>query len=94
MRSIMEGNLNYWDEVIVINKFGSDVIQLYPMSQYEFNCECISCDWDGEKEEDYYFDISKYVKISDFPCELSTNYKWNDAVNLSVYNFENFFKKL
>ena len=42
MRSIMESNLNYWDEVIVINKFVSDVIQLYPMSQYGFNCECIS----------------------------------------------------
>ena len=33
MRSIMESNLNYWDEVIVITKFVSDVIQLYPMSQ-------------------------------------------------------------
>ena len=37
MRSIMENNLNYWDEVIVINKFVSDVIQLYSMSQYGFN---------------------------------------------------------
>ena len=58
MRSIMESNLNYWDEVIVINKFVSDVIQLYPRSQYGFNYECISCDCDGEKEENYYFDIS------------------------------------
>ena len=33
MRSIMESNLNYWDEVIVTNKFVSDVIQLYPTSQ-------------------------------------------------------------
>ena len=40
VRSIMESNLNYWDEIIVINKFVSDVIQLYPMSQYGFNCEC------------------------------------------------------
>ena len=40
MRSIMESNLNYWDEVIVTNNFVSDVIQLYPMSQYGFNCEC------------------------------------------------------
>ena len=52
----------------------------------------VSCDWDGEKEEDYYFDISKYVKISDFPCKLSTNYRWNDEVNLSVHNFK-YFKK-
>ena len=50
-------------------------------------------DWDGEKEEDYYFDISKYVKTSDFSCELSTSYRWNDAVNLSVHNFE-YFKKV
>ena len=27
MRSIVESNLNYWDEVIVTNKFVSDVIQ-------------------------------------------------------------------
>ena len=46
MRSKMESNLNYWDEVIVINKFVSDVIQLYPMSQYWFNCECKLCDED------------------------------------------------
>ena len=45
------------------------------------------------KKEDYIFDISKYVKISDFPNELKTNYRWNDAVNLSVYNFE-YFKKV
>ena len=44
MRSIMESNLNYWDDVIVINKFVSDVIQLYPMSEYGFNCECKLCD--------------------------------------------------
>ena len=46
MRSIMKSNLNYLDEVIVINKFVSDVIQLYPMSQYGFNCECELCHWD------------------------------------------------
>ena len=51
MRSIMESNLNYWDEVIVINNFVSDVIQLYPMSQYGFNCECKLCDGDGEKKK-------------------------------------------
>ena len=51
MRHIMESNLNYWDEVIVINKFVSDVIQWYPMSQYEFNCECKLCDGDGEKKK-------------------------------------------
>ena len=65
MRSIKESNLNYWDEVIVINKFVSDVIQLYPISQEWFYCDCILCDWD----EDIYFDIGNYVKISDFPCE-------------------------
>ena len=93
MRSIIESNLNYWDEVIVINKFVSDVIQLYPMSQFGFNCECKLCAGDRVKKEDYYFDISKYVKISDFPNELKTNYEWNDAVNLSVHNFE-YFKKV
>ena len=31
MRSIMESNLNYWDEVIVTNTFVSNVIQLYPL---------------------------------------------------------------
>ena len=30
MRSIMESNLNYWDEVIVTNTFVSNIIQLYP----------------------------------------------------------------
>ena len=30
----MESNLNYWDGVIVINKFVSDVIQLYPLNQH------------------------------------------------------------
>ena len=93
MRSIMESNLNYWDKVIVINKFVSDVIHLYPVSQYGFNCECKLCHEDGEKKEDYYFDISKYVKISDFPNKLKTNYRWNDAVNLSVHNC-GYFKKL
>ena len=43
-----------------------------------------------KKKEDHYFDISKYVKISDFPNELKTNYRWNDAVNLSVHNLEYF----
>ena len=62
------------------------------MSQYGFNCECKLCDGDGEKK-DYYFDISKYVKILDFPDELKTNYRWNDAVNLSVHNFE-YIKKV
>ena len=40
MRSIMENNLNYWDEVIVINKLVSDVIHLYPINQYwcEYKC--------------------------------------------------------
>ena len=46
-----------------------------------------------KKSENYYFDISKYVKISDFPNELKTNYTWNDGVNLSVHNFE-YFKKV
>ena len=46
-----------------------------------------------KKKEDYYFDISKYVKISDFPNELKTNYRWNNSVNLSVPNFE-YFKKV
>ena len=32
MRNIKGSNFNYWDEVVVINKFVSDVIQLYPMS--------------------------------------------------------------
>ena len=89
----MESNLKYWDEVIFVNKFVSDVIQLYPMSQYGFNCECKLCDGDGEKKEDFYFDTSKYVKISDFPNELKTNYRWNDAVSLSVHNFE-YLKKV
>ena len=92
MRSIMESNLNYWDEVIVINKFVSDVIQLYPLNQYWYECKCILKSWDEEEEEENYFDINKYVKISDFPNESKTNYRWNEAVNLSVHNFE-YFKK-
>ena len=59
MRSIMESNLNYWDEVIVINKFVSDVIQLYPLNQYWYECKCILKNWDEEEEN--YFDINKYV---------------------------------
>ena len=51
MRSIIESNLNYWDEVIVVNKFVSDVIQLYPMSQHGFNSECKLCDGDEEKKK-------------------------------------------
>ena len=93
MRSIMESNLNYWDEVIVINKFASDVIQLYPMSQYGFNCELNYVMGMERKKVDYYFDISKYVKISGFQNESKTNYRWNDAVNHSVHNFE-YFKKV
>ena len=92
MRSIMESNLNYWDEVIVINKFVSDVIQLYPINQYWCECKlCILKNWD--KEEDFYFDISKYVKISDFPNELKTNYRWNDA-EIFQFIILNIFKKL
>ena len=41
MRRIMESNLNYWDEVIVINKFVSDVIQLYPLNRYLYECKSI-----------------------------------------------------
>ena len=67
-RSIMESNLNYWDEVIVRNKFVSDVIQLYPLNQYWYECKCILKNWDEEEEN--YFDINKFVKISDFPNEL------------------------
>ena len=63
------------------------------MSQYGFNSECKLCNGDGEKKEDFNFDISKFVKISDFLNELKTNYRWNDTVNLSVHNFE-YFKKL
>ena len=33
VKSIMESNLNYWDEVIIMNKLVSDVIQLYPLNQ-------------------------------------------------------------
>ena len=51
--------------------------------------------WDEEEEEeeeeekeDNYFDINKYVKISDFPNELKTNYRWNEVVNFSVHNFK------
>ena len=52
--------------------------------------------WDEKvvkEEEDNYFDINKYVKISDFPNELKTNYRWNEVVKLSVNNFE-YFKKV
>ena len=49
--------------------------------------------WGWRKIEDFYFDISKYVKISDFPNELKTNYRWNEVVKLSVHNFE-YFKKV
>ena len=96
MRSIMESNLNYWDEVIVTNTFVSNVIQLYPLDQYLYECKCILKNWDEEvvkEEEENYFDINKYVKISNFPNELKTNYRWNDAVKLSVHNFE-YFKKV
>ena len=77
MRSIMESNLNYWDEVIVTNTFVSNVMQLYPLDQYLYECKCILKYWDEEvvKEEENYFDINKYVKISDFPNELKTNYR-------------------
>ena len=40
--------------------------------------------WDEEEEN--YFDINKYVKISDLPNELKTDYRWNEAVNLLVHN--------
>ena len=33
VKSIMKSNLNYWDEVIIINKLVSHVIQLYPLNQ-------------------------------------------------------------
>ena len=66
------------------------------MDQYLYECKCILKNWDEEvvkEEEDNYFDINKYVKISDFPNELKTNYRWNEAVKLSVHNFE-YFKKV
>ena len=93
IKSILESNLNYWDEVIVISKFVSDVIQLNPMNRYLFECTCMLKNWDEEEEEEEeenYFDINKYDKISDFPNELKTNYRWNKAVNLSVHYFEYF----
>ena len=93
IRSIMESNLNYWDEVIVINKFLSDVIQFYPLNRFLYECKCILKNWDEEEKEENYFDINKYVKISDFQNELKTNYKWNEAVNLSVHNFK-YFKNI
>ena len=96
MRGVMESNLNYWDQVIVTNTFVSNVIQLYPLDQYLYECKCILKNWDEEvvkEEEENYFDINKYVKISDFPNELKTNYRWNEAVKLSVHNFE-YFKKV
>ena len=76
MRSIMESNLNYWDEVVVTNTFVSNVIQLYPLDQYLYECKCILKNWDEEviEEEENYFYINKYVKILDFPNELKTNY--------------------
>ena len=52
--------------------------------------------WDEEEvkeEEENYFDINKYIKISDLPNELKTNYRWNEAVKLSVHNFE-YLKKV
>ena len=82
MRSIMESNLNYWDEVIVTNTFVSNVIPLYPLDQYLYECKCILKNWDEEvvkEKEDNCFDINKYVKISDFPNELKTNYRWNEV---------------
>ena len=48
MRSIMESNLNYWDEVIVTNTFVSNVIQLYPLDQYSYECKFILKNWDEE----------------------------------------------
>ena len=51
VRGTMENNLNYTHEVIVTNKFVSDVTKLYPMSQYGFNCECKLCNGDGEKKK-------------------------------------------
>ena len=96
IKSILESNLNYWDEVIVISKFVSDVIQLNPMNRYLFECTCILKNWDEEEEEEgeeNYFDINKYDKISDFPNELKTNFRWNKVVNLSVHYFE-YFKNL
>ena len=58
------------------------------MNQYWFDCQCILCDWYEEIEENFY--IIKYAKISDFPSELKTNYRWNHTVNISVHNFEYF----
>ena len=46
MRSIMESNLNYWDEVIVTNTFVSNVIPFYPLDQYLYECKCILKNWD------------------------------------------------
>ena len=50
IKSILESNLNYWDEVIVISKFVSDVIQLNSMNRYFFECTCMLKNWDEEEE--------------------------------------------
>ena len=94
IKSIMDSKLNYWDEVIVMNKLVSDVIQLYPLNEDSIFlfCECDSCDVYYE-EEDNYFDKSKYVNISDFPLELKTNNRWNTEVDNSCHNLE-YFKKV
>ena len=56
MRSIMESNLNYWDEVIVINKFVSDVIQLYPLN--------LSCSEEFQGISFFYnYEIQKLTKV-------------------------------
>ena len=94
MRSIVESDLIYWDEVIVINKFVSDVIQLYPMSQYGFNCECKLCDGDGEKKKKIFILILvNMLRYQIFQINYKTNYRWNDAVTISVHSFE-YFKKV
>ena len=92
IKSIMERNLNYWDEVIIMNKLVSDVIQLYPLNQdlIWFFCECDSCYWDIYEEEDNYFYNGKYIKISDFPLQLKTNNKWNKEVFNTFHNFDYF----
>ena len=91
----MKSNLNYWDEVIIMNKLVSDVIQLYPLNQdlIWFFCECDSRYWDIYEKEDKYFDNGKYVKILDFPLELKTNNKWNKEVFNAFHNFD-YFKKV
>ena len=75
MRSIMESNLNYWDEVIVINKFVSDVIHLYPLNQYWYDCKCILKNWDDLSVHNFEY-FKKVVTYVDSP---TYRYKYGNA---------------